>query len=272
MDLEGKRILAVGAHPDDVEFMCAGTLYLLGRLGCEVHVAVMCRGDCGSVDLPAEEISRIREGEARAACKVLGATFHSAGFTDLAIFNDDQANRRAAALLREVNPWMVITHPPQDYMIDHEMTSLLVRNACFSAPIPNYDLTTLTHAPCCTAIPTLYYAQPMEGIDLFGNPVFPKFYVDVSGCMDVKVRLLACHASQRDWLRVQHGMDEYTESLRRWNAKLGQRAAEVSGRPVRYAEAFRQHLGHSYPRENLLAKILGAEVVSEPNWASGELA
>ena len=270
MDLEGKRILAVGAHPDDVEFMCAGTLYLLRRLGCEVHLAVMCRGDCGSRELPAQEISRIRDGEARAACKVLGATYHSVGFTDLAIFNDDQANRRAAALLREVNPWMVITHPPQDYMSDHETTSLLVRNACFSAPILNYDLTPFTQAPCCAAIPALYYAQPMEGIDLFGNPVLPQFYVDVSDCMDVKIQMLACHESQRNWLRAQHGMDEYTESLRGWNAKLGQRAAEVAGRQILYAEAFRQHLGHSYPHENLLAKILGVEVVPEPASASRE--
>ena len=270
MDLEGKRILAVGAHPDDVEFMCAGSLYLLCRLGYEIHVAVMSRGDCGSVDLSAQEISRIRDREARAACKVLGATYHCVGFRDLCIFNDDAANRRVAALLREVNPWLVITHPPQDYMADHETTSLLVRNACFSAPIPNYDLTSFTQAPRCSAIPTLYYAQPIEGIDLFGKPVLPQFYVDVSDCMDVKMQMLACHESQRNWLRAQHGMDEYTESLRCWNAKLGQRVSEVAGRQILYAEAFRQHLGHSYPHENLLAKILGVGVVPEPAYASRE--
>jgi LmbE family N-acetylglucosaminyl deacetylase len=270
MDLEGKRILAVGAHPDDVEFMCAGSLYLLCRLGYEIHVAVMSRGDCGSVDLSAQEISRIRDREARAACKVLGATYHCVGFRDLCIFNDDAANRRVAALLREVNPWLVITHPPQDYMTDHEMTSLLVRNACFSAPIPNYDLTPFTHAPRCSAIPTLYYAQPIEGIDLFGKPVLPQFYVDVSDCMDVKMQMLACHESQRNWLRAHHRMDEYTESLRCWNAKLGQRVSEVAGRQILYAEAFRQHLGHSYPHENLLAKILGVGVVPEPAYASRE--
>ena len=267
MDLEGKRILAVGAHPDDVEFMCAGTLCMLRRLGYEIHLAVMCRGDCGTQEYSAQEISRIRDREARAACKVLGATYHCVGFRDLCIFNDDAANRRVAALLREVNPWLVITHPPQDYMADHEMTSLLVRNACFAAPIPNYDLTPFTQAPLCAAIPTLYYTQSLEGVDLFGSPVLPQFYVDVSDCIDLKVRMLTCHASQRNWLRAQHGMDEYTESLRRWNAQLGQRASEVAGRPVSYAEAFRQHLGHAYPRENLLAKILGDGVTPEPAYA-----
>ena len=264
MDANGKRILAVGAHPDDVEFMCAGTLYLLRQLGCEVHVAVLTRGDCGSVNLPPEEISRIRDGEAQAACKVLGATYHQLGFMDLSIFNDDAANRRVAAIFREVNPSLVVTHPLQDYMIDHEVTSQLARNACFSAPISNYDLSAYTKAPLCSAIPALYYTQPMEGVDLFGKPVIPQFYVDVSGCLDLKVRMLSCHASQRDWLRAHHGMDEYTESLRRWNAQLGQRVSEIAGRPVHYAEAFRQHLGHAYPHENVLAKILGAGVIPEP--------
>jgi LmbE family N-acetylglucosaminyl deacetylase len=264
MGLGQRKILAVGAHPDDVDFMCAGTLYWLSQQGYEIHVAAMSRGDCGSMEHSAQQISRIRDGEVRAAGMLLGAAYHYVGFTDFGIFADDAATRRVTALLREVDPWLVITHPPQDYMMDHEVTSVLVRNACFSAPIPNYDTTTWTLSPRCAAVPTLYYAQPMEGIDLYGKLVRPQFYVDVSDCMEMKTQMLALHDSQRSWLRAHHGMDEYTESLRCWNAQLAAQAAEICGKPIQYAEAFRQHLGHAYPRQNLLAEILQDRVVIDP--------
>src|SRR6267142_4669330 len=164
MDSKIKRVLAVGAHPDDVEIMCSGILFALHQLGHEVHVGSLTFGDCGSVELSAEEIRRIRHREALKACQVVGATYHHVGFDDLVIFNDDNSNRRVTALLREVDPWIVITHSPNDYMSDHETTSLLVRNACFYASIPNYE-TKAGVGGCTLNIPHLYYAQPMEGID-----------------------------------------------------------------------------------------------------------
>jgi LmbE family N-acetylglucosaminyl deacetylase len=259
-----KRVLAVGAHPDDVEIMCSSTLFALRRLEYEIHVASLTRGDCGSAEHSREEISHIRHLEAIKACDVLGATYHHAGFSDLCIFNDDASNRRVTALLREIDPQIVITHSPQDYMSDHETTSLLVRNACFYAPIPNYETTALTPAERMTAIPYLYYAQPMEGVDILGKKITPQFYVDVSGQMEQKTAMLACHESQREWLRAHHGMDEYIESMRRWNASLGQMAAQISGTSIAYAEAFRQHRGHAYPQDNILENLLRGRVVIEP--------
>ncbi len=194
---------------------------------------------------------------------MLGATYHHAGFDDLCIFNDDNSNRRVTALLREVDPWMVITHSPNDYLSDHEMTSLLVRNACFYASIPNYE-TKAGAADYTLSIPYLYYAQPLEGVDIFGKSVTPEFYVDISELMLVKVEMLACHESQRNWLRAHHGMDEYIESMRRFNTSLGQRASKVSGRPITYAEAFRQHRGHAYPDDNVITTILRESVIAEP--------
>jgi LmbE family N-acetylglucosaminyl deacetylase len=258
-----KRILAVGAHPDDVEIMCSGTLFALRRFEYEIHVASLTLGDCGSAAHAREEISRIRHHEAIQACRVLDATYHHAGFSDLCIFNDDASNRRVTALLREIDPQIVITHSPQDYMSDHETTSLLVRNACFYAPIPNYETTELTPVKRITAIPYLYYAQPMEGTDIFGERITPQFYVDVSGLIERKAEMLACHESQREWLRTHHGMDQYIESMRRWNASLGERAAQLSASSITYAEAFRQHRGHAYPRENILEKVLRGSVIKE---------
>jgi LmbE family N-acetylglucosaminyl deacetylase len=264
--VERRRVLAVGAHPDDVEFLCAGTLHSLRDYGCEIHIATMTLGDCGSVQHSSQEIRRIRHDEARAAAGVLGASYNYAGFNDFAIFNDDLSNRRTTALLREVDPWLVITHSPLDYLTDHETTSLLVRNACFCAAAPNYDTMSFTTVKRSTAIPTLYYAQPLGGTDIFGKVITPQFYIDVSDCIETKVKMLSCHESQRTWLRAQHGIDEYIGAMRQWSAELGARASSASSRPVRFAEGFRQHLGHAYPQDNVLFTIMGDRVITEPRY------
>jgi N-acetylglucosamine malate deacetylase 1 len=261
VEVQGKRVLAVGAHPDDIEFICSGALLLLKEAGCEIHVATLTLGDCGSAEHPAAEIQRIRRAEAERSCAILGARYHYGGFKDFCIFYDEVSNRRVAALLREVRPWLVITHPPGDYLIDHEVTSRLVRNACFAAPTPNFDTSAFSMAGPIAAIPALYYAQPVEGIDLFGDSVEPHFYLDVGDLMDRRLELLACHESQRNWLRAHHGIDEYLDSMRRWNEELGRRAGEIAGRPIRFAEAFRQHRGHAYPRKNPLADLFPDRVV-----------
>ena len=147
---ENRRVLAVGAHPDDVEIMCSGTLLMLRQLGCEIHVASLTLGDCGSFEHSNEELRRIRQREAQRACELLGSTYQHSGFNDLCIFNDDISNRRVTELVREVNPEVVVTHSPQDYMSDHEVTSLLVRNACFNAPIPNLPTVPVSRPPATT--------------------------------------------------------------------------------------------------------------------------
>ena len=88
------RVLALHAHPDDVEFQCAGTLILLREAGCEVTIATMTPGDCGSAEHDAEAISAIRREEARQAAAVMGADYICLEFRDLAIFNDDESRRR----------------------------------------------------------------------------------------------------------------------------------------------------------------------------------
>ena len=263
MNPNNKKVLAVGAHPDDVESFCAGTLSLLRELGYEIHIATMTLGDCGSREHSAQEIRRIRRKEAEAACELLGATYRYLGFSDLSIYNDDLSNRRTTALLREIDPLVVMTHPPYDYMSDHEATSLLIRNACFYAPAPNYD--TLSFAPVdrSSAIPYLYYFEPLDGIDIFGEKVRPQFYVDISQSIEVRLEMLGRHQSQREWLRSHHGMDDYVEEARRRSRDAGERASRASGRTIAYAEGFRQHRGHAYPRENFLAQVLEDRVLPE---------
>jgi hypothetical protein len=114
------------------------------------------------------------------------------------------------------------------------------------------------------AVPALLYGSPVESIDILGNRVVPHFYVDVTDRIKQKEELLACHASQRNWLKAHHGIDEYLESLRRWDRTRGTDASRVAGREIEYAEAFLQHRGHAYPPENPLKELLGDRVIEPP--------
>ncbi len=248
------RLLAIHCHPDDLEFLCAGTLALLADRGWSLHMATMTPGDCGSADRSAEEISTIRRREAAAAADVIKAEYTCLEERDLCIFHEPQTQRKVTELLRRVRPNVVITGSLQDYMADHEVTSYLVRNACFNAPIKNYETMAEHPAPPLDEIPTLYYTDALEGMDVYGDPIPPHFYVDITETFETKRNMLACHESQRSWLLAHHGVDEYLLAMERWAAKRG---SEIG---VQYAEAYRQHRGHAYPHENILAKELNGLV------------
>jgi LmbE family N-acetylglucosaminyl deacetylase len=252
------RVLALHAHPDDVEFQCAGTLILLREAGCLVTIATMTPGDCGSAEHDAESISAIRREEARASAKLIDAEYVCLEFRDLAIFNDDDSRRRVTEALRRIQPEIILTAPPSDYIADHEMTSLLVRDACFAAPCPNYTTRQWDPSPPLAKIPHLYFVDPVEGVDRNGRPVPVDFHVDVTRVFPTKREMLACHTSQRNWLLRQHGMDEYLNVQEKWGARRG---GEIG---VALAEAFRQYRGHPYPTENRLLQILRQDGRGKP--------
>ena len=243
------NILAFMAHPDDAEFLCAGTLARLKKLGFAIHIATMTAGDGGSAKLSNEEIAAIRFREAQQAAAILGANFYCAQQQDFFVTFGKSSMQAALEIIRRVNPILVCTHSPQDYMTDHEQTSMIVRAACFAASAPNARTGIENPAPVIESIPHLYYADPIEGKDIFGQPIHPDFYVDISEEIETKSAMLACHSSQCDWLMQQHGMDHYIESMKHWSAHRG---AEFG---VEFAEGFRQHLGHAYPQNNLLVEI-----------------
>ncbi len=246
----GRRVLAIHAHPDDVEFLCAGTLIRLKERGWHVTIATMTPGDGGSAEHGAAEISAIRRAEAQAAAKLLGADCLCLEFRDLSITHDNDSRRKVCEALRRARPDLVLTSAPIDYMSDHEMTSRLVRDACFSASVPNYSTHQWDPAPILPKMPHLYYMDAIEGIDYYGNVLPYGFIVDISKQFALKQDMLACHASQRNWLLRQHGMDEYLDSCRKWSAKRG---ATIG---AEYGEAFTQHKGHPYPHDDLLQAAL----------------
>ena len=249
-NMSKKRALAVMAHPDDVEMMASGTLFRLKDAGWEVGIISMTAGDCGSAEMTKEEIARTRVGEAQDAAEYLGAWYRCGGFRDMEIFSNAEGTRRLTELFREFNPSVVITHPATDYIPDHEETSRLARSAAFAVAMPLYHTRATPPAEPAEKTPALYYADPVEGIDLEGRRVKPHFYVDISDKIEDKATMLAKHASQREWLRSHHGMDKYLEQMRSWAGKYGD---EIG---VDFAEGFRQHKGHGYPRDPRLQDAL----------------
>src|SRR5436309_1236993 len=171
-------VLSVLAHPDDAEFLCAGTLLRLVREhGWQAHIATMTPGDCGSAELPPEEIARIRRAEGARAAELLGGRYYCLEERDLLISYCERALERVTRLLREVRPRLVLTHSPADYMLDHEMTSTVARAAAFAAPIPNF-LAGRGLGPPLGHVPHLYYCDPIEGKDALGREVAPQLSVD----------------------------------------------------------------------------------------------
>lgn len=248
------KILGIHSHPDDVEFLCAGTLALLKQKGHDVAIASLTAGDKGTPDKAICDISNVRREEARQSAALIGAEYTCLEFLDFEFFDNDIFRRRVTEFIRKTHPDVVIAASPGDYMADHETASVLVRHATFVAGIRNYQ--TGSAAPM-NGIPTLYYVDPLEGIDHFGNPIQPEFCVDISSVIETKEKMLGSHASQREWLRKHHGVDMYVNAMKEWAAVRGKSIG------VPYAEGFRQHKGHAYPKENILKELLG-EYVHNP--------
>jgi LmbE family N-acetylglucosaminyl deacetylase len=247
------RILAIHAHPDDIEILAGGTMAMLAARGHHITIATMTPGDCGSAEFDAERVASMRRAEAARAAGMIGADYVCAEFRDLAVFNNDDSRRRVTELIRRIRPELVLTASPIDYHCDHEATSTLVRDACFGVSAPNYSTGAADPAPALPAIPHLYYMDSIEGLDRDGRPQRPDFFVDVTSTFGQKRAMLACHESQRNWLRKQHGIEDYLEIMEKWTRDRGL----VAGFAL--AEGFRRYPGHPYPQTPLLESLLNAQ-------------
>jgi LmbE family N-acetylglucosaminyl deacetylase len=243
-----EKILAFGCHPDDIEFQSAGTLALLAAAGHEVHLATMAGGEVGSQELTNQQIRARRLKEAEKSARVIGGAYHYAGGKDLEVEYNLAYRQKAVKVMRDVNPTIVFTNPPSDYLIDHEITSQLVRNAAFIASVPLFDCGVPT-APM-ENIPYLYYWNAVGSKDIFGRPLPVTFGIDISGVIETKKEMLACHESQDEWLRYINKADAYI----RWMVENSADQGKLIERP--YGECFIQHVGNGHPTDNILSKLL----------------
>jgi len=234
---------AIAAHPDDIEFVMAGTLILLREAGWKIHYMNIANGCCGSVEWSAEHTAEVRAREALAAADLIGAEFLPSLVNDLEIFYDDATLKRLAAVVRAVNPQVILTHAPLDYMEDHMNAGRLAVSAAFTRGMPNYP-TDPPREPVDGPV-TIYHAQPHGNRDPLGNVVRPRFYVDVTSVVEEKTAMLACHQSQKRWLDASQGMDSYLETMKSLSREVGRLSGQCE-----YAEGWRRHLHLGFCGEN----------------------
>lgn len=247
-----RRAMAIAAHPDDIEFMMAGTLMRLGNAGWELHYMNIANGSCGSLEHNAETTASVRAAEARQAAKLLGAHWHAPLARDLEVFYNDALLRRLAAIMRQVNPEILLIHSPIDYMEDHTNACRLAVSAAFARGIPNYQ-TEPSVAPVSQAV-TLYHAMPHELMDTFGDPVSARMFVDVDDLIQRKREALSAHKSQKEWLDVSQGMDSYLVDMENTSREMGKQSGVF-----KFAEGWRPHahMGFCESGANPLKDALG---------------
>jgi len=245
-------VLAIAAHPDDIEFVAAGTLLLLRDAGWQTHYLNLSGGDCGSMTTGPEETRATRAAEGRAAAAILGAEFHESLASDLCIFYEERLLRRLAAVVRRVRPRIVLTHSPDDYMEDHMNTARLAVTAAFARGMPNFS----TDPPVepCPGDVTVYHALPHGLADGLRRPVVPDLFVNTSAVQAIKRQALAAHASQQAWLDATQGMNSYLDAA----DDMARTVGRMSG-CFEFAEGWRRHLhlGMSARDDDPLAATLG---------------
>lgn len=250
-------VLAISAHPDDIEFLMAGTMLRLGERGWDLHYINLCDGSRGSTTMNRQECAATRLAEAKDSCKLLNATFYPPIFPDMEAAYTPGNLKKVAAVVRMAKPTILLTHSPSDYMEDHEISCRLAVSAAFSHGMPNLE----SDPPVDVFMDpvTVYHAQPIGNVTPLGEPVTPQFYVDETSVIDKKVESLACHASQKRWLDESQGQDSYLETLRDMSRQVG----AMSGK-FEYAEGWRRHShwGFCGPNDDPLADAL-ADIIHD---------
>lgn len=216
-------VLAIGAHPDDIELLCGGTMALYAQQGARVTFAIATNGEVGGPGDDPAPIARRRFEEATAATGALGADLIWMGYQDEMLFNTREVRERFIDAYRQARPDVVFVHSQEDYHPDHRTAGQVAIDARIPAAVPLVRTT----LPALDRIPHLFIMDTLGAI----GPA-PELLVDVSATQATKERLLAIHDSQVEWMRIAYG-DDYIVNARE-QASLRARDAGFA-----YAEGFR---------------------------------
>lgn len=238
-----KRAFAIACHPDDLEFGMMGTMMLLKDAGYEVHYMNVSNGSLGTDYHDYQTIVRMRREEALNSAKLVGAVFHESICDDIEVFYNYENLAKLVPVVREVEPEIILTQGPYDYMEDHINAGRLAVTAAFCRGMVNMKC-----AP--TAKPTLqnvavYHCMPHSITDQLRRPVEADFYVNIASKMEIKRQALACHKSQKEWLDVSQGMDAYIKDMENRAAIFGRQSGEFE-----FAEGWVQHNPLGFGPEN----------------------
>ncbi|MCC6475491.1 bacillithiol biosynthesis deacetylase BshB1 [bacterium] len=173
-------VRAIGAHPDDIELSCAGTLLRLQSLGYKVGIVDMTRGERGT-----RGNAEIRAKEAQEALKILGFEFREIlDVGDLQIFDTHENRIKVVECVRRHKPSLVLTHYNRDKHPDHEGTGDLVKHSMFVAGAANVPARFEPHNP-----KRLLYWPSSWMMEC-------NVYVDVTDFWEHKIRAARAHKSQ----------------------------------------------------------------------------
>ena len=193
------NVLAIVAHPDDMEIACCGTLLKCAERGDKIFVCHACSGNLGHVVIPPDELRILRSNEAKQSGELGGFEVLHGGFDDLEIYENNKESRdKIVDIIKYANPDFIITHSPNDYMPDHTAVSRLVFDASFTATLPNYK----SKQKKAAKLVPIYYMDTLTGVDF--NPTE---YVDVSKYIDKKIQMLNCHKTQTVWMKEHDNID-----------------------------------------------------------------
>jgi N-acetylglucosamine malate deacetylase 1 len=250
--MPSKVAIAIGAHPDDIEFYMAGTLLLLKQAGYAIHYMTLASGNCGSAEYNGAMTRSIRGTEARAAAKILGAQFHPSITDDLEIIYSLELLRPLSAIIREVKPSIVLTHSPQDYMEDHTNTSRLAVTAAFTRGMPNFK--TAPPRPVADCEVTVYHGMSHGLCDQLRRRIVPGAFVNTTSVHTTQLEALKAHKSQQNWLDVSQGLNSYLLAMEDMARAVG-----TMSKKFKYAEGWRRHLhfGFCSSEADPLAQALG---------------
>lgn len=252
--MEKPVAIAIFSHPDDIEFVAGGTLLLLKDAGWDTHYLNISTGNCGSTTMDTQTTRIARAREAREAARILDATWHGPIADDLEIFYTLELLRKLAAIVREVNPRIVLTHGPSDYMEDHMNSCRLAVTAAFARGMPNFRTDPPSPSIENAGDLTVYHAQPHGNRDPLRRKIIPGAFVDTTEVHAAKREALAAHTSQKQWLDASQGMDSYLITMDGLSKEVG----AMSGK-FEYAEGWRRHshLGYAATDSDPLADALG---------------
>ena len=252
-------VLALFAHPDDIEFHASGTLLQLGRRGWDLHYCNISSGNLGSTTTPPAKTATVRKAEARASAKILGATWHPPFCHDLQVFYTDENIRRVCALIRSVQPTILLTHPAQDYMEDHMATCRLAVSGAFARGVPFYK--SKPPKPSTLTPVTLYHSMPRGHQTPDRQPVHPDAYVNVAPVHAQRQAALSAHRSQKEWLDLTQGPGSFLELLEHDSVELGRRSKKFT-----LAEAWHRHshIGYCEAGDDPLKSALGKDWCAAP--------
>ena len=229
-----KRVFAIVAHPDDIEFGMSGTLFLLAQVGCEIHYMNIANGYCGTAEHDAETIAAIRLQESENAVQYLNAKFYPPIAPDLGIFYNEDLISKLSSVVRVVAPDILLIPSLQDYMEDHTNAGRLAVTAAFARGMKNFPVT--PQQEIVSNDVAIYHAQPHGNRDALNHIIYPDICIDTSSVIDEKSKMLAEHKSQKEWLDRSQGFDAYLDIMKEHGREVGEMSKQW-----KYAEGWRQH-------------------------------